>query len=244
MPDLRIAVLIDADNSPHSRIEAVLSEVATRGSAHVRRAYGDWTRNELKGWTGKLQENAIAPVQQFAYTKGKNASDMAMVIDAMDLLHSGEANGFAIVSSDADFTPLAMRLRQAGAEVLGFGQDKTPEAFVNACSQFLFLDKVRDTTSDDDDVASPLPAARKSGKELKENPRLMQMLYAAVDAASDDDGWADLGAIGNQIANQSSFQPRNFGYARWSGLIEEIDKFETRRSGNHLQVRRRGGRKG
>jgi len=242
----RIAVLIDADNAPASKIDAILAEVATFGNAHVRRAYGDWTRGELKGWTAILQDYAIAPVQQFAYTKGKNASDMALVIDAMDLLHAGTADGFAIVSSDADFTPLVMRLRQSGATVLGFGQEKTPDAFANACSQFLYIDRV-EAPDDDEDEDPRLPARRMPRNELRQNARLVQMLRTAVDAASDDDGWANLGAVGNQIANQSSFQPRNFGYAKWIGLIDEIDLFEVERSNNAVTIRRkptrRSGRK-
>jgi len=234
----RIAVLIDADNAPASKIDAILAEVATFGNAHVRRAYGDWTRGELKGWTAILQDYAIAPVQQFAYTKGKNASDMALVIDAMDLLHAGTADGFAIVSSDADFTPLVMRLRQSGATVLGFGQEKTPDAFTNACSQFLYIDRV-EAPDDDEDEDPRLPARRMPRNELRQNARLVQMLRTAVDAASDDDGWANLGAVGNQIANQSSFQPRNFGYAKWIGLIEEIDLFEVERSNNNAVTIRR-----
>ncbi len=241
-PPQRIAVLIDADNAPAKKIDAILAEVATIGNAHVRRAYGDWTRGELKGWAAILQDYAIAPVQQFAYTKGKNASDMALVVDAMDLLHRDEADSFAIVSSDADFTPLAMRLRQAGATVLGFGQEKTPDAFANACSQFLYIDRV-EAPDDDEDEDPRLPAKRMPGNELRQNARLVQMLRTAVDTASDDDGWANLGAVGNQIANQSSFQPRNFGYAKWIGLIEEIDLFEIKRSNNAVNLRRKPARR-
>lgn len=257
MPPARIAVLIDADNAPASKVGAILSQVAKSGNAHVRRAYGDWKNNHLKGWESRLQEFAIAPVQQFAYTKGKNASDIAMVIDAMDLLHAGVADGFAIVSSDADFTPLVMRLRQSGAEVLGFGGEKAPKAFKNACSTFYQLETLRedDDTEDDveDDVAveTPVddpaerssstrarPGQRVDGAALKSDRQLVRMLRTAVDEAADDDGWAQLSQVSDQIRNQSSIQPGNYGYAKFSGLIEAIDLFEVKRDGKAVMVRR------
>ncbi len=232
MPDLRMAVLIDADNSSAKKLDAILSQVATVGQANVRRAYGNWTKSELKNWPTVLNELAISPVQQFDLTRGKNASDMAMVIDAMDLMHAGDVDGFAIVSSDADFTPLVMRLRQSGAEVLGFGQAKAPEPFQNACSQFFFLESLSDDDEDpveEDDEKEPqerVPTKRRTGAELKADNRLLKMLRSAIDDAADDDGWAQLSQISNQIRNQSSFQPRNYGYAKLSGLIDEIDLFE------------------
>ncbi|ALX05265.1 MULTISPECIES: NYN domain-containing protein [Aeromicrobium] len=265
MPPARIAVLIDADNAPASKIGAILSQVAKSGNAHVRRAYGDWKNAHLKGWESRLQEFAIAPVQQFAYTKGKNASDIAMVIDAMDLLHAGVADGFAIVSSDADFTPLVMRLRQSGAEVLGFGGEKAPKAFQNACSTFYKLETLRedDDTDDDvedtDDVAetggagggdtvettktsagrTTRPGQRVDSATLKSDRQLVRMLRTAVDEAADDDGWAQLSQVSDQIRNQSSIQPGNYGYAKFSGLIEAIDLFEVKRDGKAVMVRRR-----
>lgn len=256
MPPARIAVLIDADNAPASKIGAILSQVAKSGNAHVRRAYGDWKNTHLKGWESRLQEFAIAPVQQFAYTKGKNASDIAMVIDAMDLLHAGVADGFAIVSSDADFTPLVMRLRQSGAEVLGFGGEKAPRAFQNACSTFYKLETLRedDDTEDDvedapeatDEVEATKPAAgrtrpsqRIDGATLKSDRQLVRMLRTAVDEAADDDGWAQLSQVSDQIRNQSSIQPGNYGYAKFSGLIEAIDLFEVKRDGKAVMVRRK-----
>ncbi|MEH3068094.1 MAG: NYN domain-containing protein [Aeromicrobium erythreum] len=264
MPPARIAVLIDADNAPASKIGAILSQVAKSGNAHVRRAYGDWKNSHLKGWESRLQEFAIAPVQQFAYTKGKNASDIAMVIDAMDLLHAGVADGFAIVSSDADFTPLVMRLRQSGAEVLGFGGEKAPKAFQNACSTFYKLETLRedDDTDDDvedtDDVAetgdaggdtvettktsagrTTRPGQRVDSATLKSDRQLVRMLRTAVDEAADDDGWAQLSQVSDQIRNQSSIQPGNYGYAKFSGLIEAIDLFEVKRDGKAVMVRRK-----
>ena len=260
MPPARIAVLIDADNAPASKIGAILSQVAKSGNAHVRRAYGDWKNSHLKGWESRLQEFAIAPVQQFAYTKGKNASDIAMVIDAMDLLHAGVADGFAIVSSDADFTPLVMRLRQSGAEVLGFGAQKAPDAFQNACSSFHFLEVLREDDEDEDtdvddtdtdagagsDAASEAsgttskrPRKRLDGAELRRDNRLVRMLRTAVDEAADDDGWAQLSRVSDQIRNQSSFEPSNYGYAKLISLLEEIDLFEIDKYTANVQLRRK-----
>ncbi|MGJ9411243.1 NYN domain-containing protein [Aeromicrobium sp. CF4.19] len=254
MSTTRIAVLIDADNAPSSKAGAILSQVAKSGNAHVRRAYGNWKSSQMKGWEGRLQEFAIAPVQQFAYTKGKNASDIAMVIDAMDLLHAGVADGFAIVSSDADFTPLVMRLRQSGAEVLGFGAKKAPDAFQNACSTFYFLETLReDDDADDDDAeaaetsssADDAPAKasrtpqRLDGPTLRQDNRLVRMLRTAVDEAADDDGWAQLSQVSNQIRNQSSFEPRNYGYSKLSGLVDAIDLFEIEHDGKHVLLRRK-----
>ncbi|WP_375000261.1 NYN domain-containing protein [Aeromicrobium sp. CTD01-1L150] len=250
MPSPRIAVLIDADNAPAAKIGAILSQVAKSGNAHVRRAYGDWKSPRLKGWEARLQDFAIAPVQQFAYTKGKNASDIAMVIDGMDLLHTGVADGFAIVSSDADFTPLVMRLRQSGAEVLGFGAQKAPDAFQNACSTFYFLETLREddeTDEDDQDQDEPTgdgesherPRERLDGPALRRNNQLVRMLRTAVDEAADDDGWAQLSRVSDQIRNQSSFEPRNYGYAKLSSLVEAIDLFEVHRDGKSIMVRRK-----
>ncbi|RYJ05701.1 MAG: NYN domain-containing protein [Actinomycetales bacterium] len=244
MPDLRIAVLIDADNSSATKIEGILQRVATFGKANVRKAYGNWQKSELKGWEPKLLEHAIAPVQQFDLTKGKNASDIAMVIDAMDLLHAGDVDGFAVVSSDADFTPLVMRLRQSGAEVIGFGQKKAPEAFKNACSTFFEVEALDDDDEAEvDDTEEPAEkptrsraSTRQSGDQLKRDSRLMNRLYNAIDDASDDDGWASLSSVSNLIRNQSSFEPRNFGYAKFSDLVKAIDLFEV--AANNKSVRR------
>jgi uncharacterized protein (TIGR00288 family) len=181
----RIAVLIDADNASAAKIDAVLQQVAPFGNAHDRRAYGDWKSPHLKQWEDVLHEHAIAPVQQFALTKAKNASDIAMVIDAMDILHSGSVDGFAIVSSDADFTPLVMRLRRSGAQVLGFGEKKTPEPFVNACTNFFRVENLGE--SRDDAISQP---GRVSGAKMRGDTKLVSLLRAAVDNAAGDDGWA------------------------------------------------------
>jgi uncharacterized LabA/DUF88 family protein len=235
-PEKRLALLIDADNAPASKIDVILTEVARHGAANVRRAYGNWKSPHLKGWEATLHEYAIRPIQQFAYSTGKNASDMAMVIDAMDLLYAGNLDAFAIVSSDGDFTPLVMRLLTEGVKVYGFGQEKTPKPFVNACSKFTYLEALAPPTSTAD--AEPAPIAKpKTAKQLRSDARLLQMLRSAVDAGSDDDGWAPLGAVGQQIGNQASFDSRNYGYRNLSGLIEAIGLFEIKRQGQIVWVR-------
>ncbi len=221
----RIALLIDADNAPASKIDVILAEVARHGAANVRRAYGDWKDPHLKSWEGTLHAYAIRPIQQFAYSTGKNASDMAMVIDAMDLLYARSLDAFAIVSSDADFTPLVMRILTDGLKVYGFGETKTPDPFVNACSQFTYVEGLAQ------------PSEKPAEKELKASDsqalrgdaRLVLMLRKAVDAVSGDDGWAHLGQVGTQIGNQASFDPRNYGYRKLSDLIDATGLFEVKR---------------
>ncbi len=233
----RIALLIDADNAPAAKIEVILAEVARYGAANVRRAYGNWKSPNLKSWEAVLHEYAIRPIQQFAYSRGKNASDMAMVIDAMDLLYARNLDGFAIVSSDADFTPLVMRLLTDGVKVYGFGEQKTPEPFVNACSKFTYVEALGQPPSADtpaDEVATTPP---RSAKELRGDTRLVRMLRRAVDAVSGDDGWSHLGAVGHQIANQASFDSRNYGYRKLSDLIEAIGLFEARRDHQIVWIR-------
>lgn len=235
---LRIALLIDADNAPASRIDVVLAELARHGIANVRRAYGNWKSPNLQKWEQALHPNAIQPIQQFALSSGKNASDMAMVVDAMDLLHSGRFDAFAIVSSDADFTPLVMRLRAQNMRVFGFGEKKTPEPFVNACSTFLYLEKlgVQDAV-DSADSAGVHRQRPKTASELLGDESLMKLLRNSVDAAKGDDGWSFLGAVGHHIGNQTSFDARNYGYPNLSSLIEATSEFELRRNGQLVYVR-------
>lgn len=235
----RIALLIDADNAPAAKIDVILAEVARHGVANVRRAYGNWKSPHLKQWEAALHGYAIRPVQQFAYSAGKNASDMAMVIDAMDLLYARSLDAFAIVSSDADFTPLVMRILTDGLRVYGFGQRQTPDPFVNACSQFTYLEALGEPlgeTSARPDEAGVRPT---DPKKLRGDARLVQMLRAAVDAASGDDGWANLGQVGNQIGNQASFDPRNYGYRKLSDLVEATELFEVKRRNQAVLVRDR-----
>src|SRR5262245_13135391 len=193
----RVALLIDADNSPASKIDLILNELSTFGETSIRRAYGNWKKQELKGWEDQLHEHAIRPMQQYDYSKGKNASDMAMVIDAMALLYTDRPDAFGIVSSDADFTPLVMHLREKGAAVYGFGARKTPEPFVNACSRFLFLDEMvagREDDSTDKDAAASA-RLRVPPEKLRQDAKLVSLLRNAVTAVEDDDGWARVGAV-------------------------------------------------
>jgi uncharacterized LabA/DUF88 family protein len=242
----RVALLIDADNSPASKIGLILNELSTFGETNVRRAYGNWKKNELKGWEEQLHEHAIRPMQQFDYTKGKNASDMAMVIDALDLLYTDSPDAFGIVSSDADFTPLVMHLRAKGAAVYGFGARKTPEPFVNACSRFLFLDELQDPDADaeagEPGRSQPL---RRTPAELRQDRRLLDLLRNAVRSAADDEGWARVNAVRQQIGNQASFDHRNYGYSTLTKLLAAIDLFELADEGkSSVAVREKKARRG
>ncbi|MDJ0740866.1 MAG: NYN domain-containing protein [Gammaproteobacteria bacterium] len=222
-----IALLIDADNSPAPAIQTILSELARYGTVNIRRAYGNWASTNLKGWTGVLQDHAIQPIQQFDLTKGKNATDIAMTIDAMDLLYTRQIDAFCLVTSDCDFAPLATRILSDGKKVIGFGERKAPEAFVNACSTFLYLDDETER-----------PDARRKPKELRGDSKLMNLIRDAIAATGDDDGWASLSRIGSHISNQASFDPRNYGYSRLSDLVDAIGLFELRRNAdNHIEVR-------
>lgn len=220
----KIAVLIDADNAQPAIIEGLLMEMATYGVAHVKRIYGDWTVPDLRGWKEVLLQYSIQPIQQFRYTTGKNATDSAMIIDAMDLLYTGNFDAFALVSSDSDFTKLASRIREAGLRTYGFGERKTPDAFVAACDKFIFTEVLR--VKDDEDHNPDI--RKKTTSELKQDTRLVTLLRNAVDAASDDVGWAHLASVGSNIAKRSpEFDPRNYGYKRLGELIYAVKLFDT-----------------
>ncbi|HSZ49035.1 MAG TPA: NYN domain-containing protein [Streptosporangiaceae bacterium] len=227
----RLAVLIDADNAQASITDGLLAEIAKYGTAHVKRAYGDWTGTSLKGWKDQLLAQSIQPIQQFAYTRGKNATDAAMVIDAMDLLYSGRFDGFCIVSSDSDFTRLAARIRESGLTVYGFGERKTPKPFVAACDKFIYIENL----TYDEGIAAPAPeiakpAPRASAAQLKGDAALVNLLRNAVEAASDEDSWATLAGVGQIITNQRpDFDSRTYGYAKLSDLIDATTLFETER---------------
>jgi uncharacterized LabA/DUF88 family protein len=227
----RLAVLIDADNAQSAIIDNLLAEVARYGTAHVKRAYGDWTGTSLKGWKDQLLSQSIQPIQQFAYTTGKNATDSAMVIDAMDLLYSGRFDGFCLVSSDSDFTRLAARLRESGLTVYGFGERKTPKAFVAACDKFIYIENLRRDAAPAGAVdALPAAAARASAAQLKRDAALVSQLRDAVEAASDDDGWAALGYVGTLVTKQKpDFDSRSYGYAKLSDLMAATTLFELER---------------
>jgi hypothetical protein len=224
----RLAVLIDADNAQSSITEALLAEVAKYGTAHVKRAYGDWTSSNLRGWKEKLLAQSIQPIQQFAYTRGKNSTDAAMVIDAMDLLYSGRFDGFCLVSSDSDFTRLAARLRESGLTVYGFGERKTPTPFVAACDKFIYIENLlRPEEDEDSPEAPPETTGRPTPAQLKADTALVGQLRHAVEAASGDDGWAALAYVGQILTNRSpDFDSRTWGYGKLSDLVTATALFD------------------
>jgi len=305
----QIALLIDADNATASRIDVILGELSRLGETNVRRAYGNWTKTGLKSWQEVLHENAIRPVQQFDPSKGKNASDIALAVDAVEILHTQRPDAFALVSSDADFTPLVMHLREHGAHVYGFGDAKTPQPFQSACTRFLVLNRLSSPSGQADsgepgadasaaDAVEPAPAptgrrratakatskvtsaatdtvtakataaakkttskaatkaataeaplgstpARATRAQLRGDRKLVALLRRAVEGAADDSGWALVGTVGNHISNQSSFDPRNYGYAKLSRLLEATDLFDVRDPGGpSMAVRDRRGAAG
>lgn len=232
----KLAVLIDADNASADIVDALLEEIAKYGIASVKRIYGDWSSG-LKKWKGALLPYAITPVQQFAYTKGKNATDMALVIDAMDLLYSNTFDGFCLVSSDSDFTRLASRIRESGLIVYGFGERKTPESFRQACDKFIYTEIFRPQS---------IQTAKNNAKPFENSadtsitPTIMNLIYKAVKESSDDAGWAGLGAVGSYLNKiNSDFDPRNFGFSKLSDLIKSLDVFELQTEQNQLKIRKR-----
>jgi uncharacterized LabA/DUF88 family protein len=235
----KLAVLIDADNAQASVIQELLAEVSRYGTATIKRAYGDWTTTNLKSWKEVLHTMAIQPIQQFAYTSGKNATDSALIIDAMDVLHADAVDGFCLVSSDSDFTRLATRIRGAGLVVYGFGQRKTPEPFVAACDKFIYTEILRSE-----------PEETKPGQEpVAELPKLKPILLNALNATAREDGWTTLSALGSQITRSNpSFDPRNYGVAKLGELIrlqaaylevKEVKSGEGDSIQTHLHVRRK-----
>ncbi|KQZ70503.1 NYN domain-containing protein [Nocardioides sp. Root151] len=226
----RIVLLIDADNAQASKVDVVLDDLANEGEARTRRAYGDWDDSHLNHWKAVLHERAIRPVQQYALTKGKNASDIALVVDAMDLLHRDQPDAFGLMSSDADFTPLVMHLRERGADVFGYGDSKSPAPFVNACTKFLHLDKIvsSDDVDEPSDAATSAPPTRVPTPKLRGDAALVKLLREAVSGTADESGWARASAVGQRIRNQSSMDPRNYGYQRVTDLLRATELFESR----------------
>lgn len=228
--DLRLAVLIDADNIPYNNIKALLEEVAKYGIPTFKRIYGDWTKPQLSGWKTVLLENAISPIQQYSYTSGKNATDSAMIIDAMDILYTGRVDGFCLVSSDSDFTRLATRLREAGMRVFGLGEKKTPSAFRSACDKFIYLEILQ--ASEEEEGGETPAAKRKShkakGKAISKADReLSNLLSSSVNDIADEDGWAYLGELGNLLLKKKpDFDARNYGFSKLLQLIKSFDNFE------------------
>jgi len=229
---VRIAVLIDADNTSPKYAEAILDELAKYGTPTIKRAYGDFSSPRLGGWTRQLNARAIRAMHQNAYTSGKNSTDSALIIDAMDLLYDGNVEAFAIVTSDSDFTSLAVRLRESGKTVYGLGQKKTPVSLQNACDRFIMLE-VLGTDQDDDSDDEAADGADEPAPQLN----LQSALSKAVNATADDDGWTTLGAIGNHLArSHPSWDPRTFGHGKLSTLVADQPYLETRSAGNHVEV--------
>jgi uncharacterized LabA/DUF88 family protein len=229
--NLRLAVLIDADNTFKviDTIDGLFEEISKFGEASIRRIYGDWTDNRLNRWKEILPKYAIQPIQQYANTKGKNSTDSALIIDAMDLLYTAPLDGFCIVSSDSDFTKLAVRLRESGKKVYGFGEDKTPDSLVNACNQFIDIGILSSVTNADisqpDKNNANLP--KKTNQELSMDTKLVSHIRAAIDALSEDDGYAHMGEIKKHIIkNLPAFDSRKYGYTKFSDLIKAIGLFE------------------
>ena len=222
----KLAVLIDADNTQPAIIEGLLDEVSKYGIASVKRIYGDWTNTNLRSWKDRLLEFAIQPIQQFSYTTGKNATDSAMIIDAMDLLYTEKLDGFCIVSSDSDFTRLAARLRESGRVVYGFGEKKTPRAFVSVCDKFIYTEILKDLQDEsDDEDARP---SVKPKKDFKVDRKLLKLLRETVDDIAEESGWAYLGGVGHKINNRSAdFDPRNYGFKKLGDMFRAIPQFET-----------------
>jgi uncharacterized protein (TIGR00288 family) len=226
-PTGNIALLIDADNASPDSLDPVLTVLAELGAVNIRRAYGNWSKASLKGWSGLTHRYAIEPQQQFDVTKGKNATDMKMTIDAMDLMFSGKVDGFGIMSSDSDFAPLVMRIKQDGLPVYGFGRTATPEAFREACTRFIDVQQ----------LLKPLAAAPEAGVQV--NPDLIALLAAAIaESKRDDKGFASLGEVGNRANNRSSFDARSYGFSRLSDLLKSLPNFQTENRDGNLYVRR------
>ena len=228
-----IALLIDADNAPSGKIDFILSELAGHGVVNIRRAYGNWTKPALAGWIKVLQENSIQPMQSFDIVKGKNATDMSLLIDAMDLLYTKKVNTFCLVSSDSDFTPLIQRLRADGKEVFGFGEEKTPGPMIASCTRFIYLEDKKPAQQTNASKPKPGEVKTETGlqatQHLKSNTKLMTTLRNAVSASADEDGWANLSNIANRINNESPLDHRTYGFKKLVDLFEAIDLFEVKR---------------
>ncbi len=224
--ELKFAVLIDADNIPYTNIKGMMQEIAKYGTPTFKRIYGDWTKPTLKGWKTVLLENAITPVQQYSYTTGKNSSDSALIIDAMDILYSGKVDGFCVVSSDSDFTRLATRLRETGMYVIGIGEKKTPNPFIAACDKFIYLEIIAAEDEQQETKTESKPEEKKEAI-LKVDKALMKLISSSVNDLADEEGWAFLGDVGSLILKKRpNFDPRNYGFLKLTPLIKSLKKFE------------------
>ncbi len=233
----RIALLIDCDNVSYNSIEGVLEELAKYGMVNVRHAHGDWNNPLLSGWIDKLHPNAIRPMQQFAYTKGKNATDSAMIIDARDLLYSDHIDAFALMTSDSDFTPLVLRILESGLPVYGFGEKKTPKPFVDACSPFIYTENL--IVEQEGKPNTTKKSEKMSKIKLRKDTNLLKLLRTAVEQSSEDDGWALMSKVGNYISNNSSFSAINYGYKKLGDLIRATELFneEMRNGGKTMYIK-------
>ncbi|MFA6402576.1 MAG: NYN domain-containing protein [Salinivirgaceae bacterium] len=242
--DLKLAVLIDADNIPYSNIKGMLDEIAKHGVPTIKRIYGDWTKPTVSGWKPALLEHAITPIQQYSYTTGKNATDSAMIIDAMDILHSEKVDGFCLVSSDSDFTRLAIRLRESGMLVIGIGEKKTPNPFIVACDKFIYIEIIS-TKEIPKTTTVTAPKSTETTKIDTIDTKFIQFLKTSVEDLADDDGWAFLAEVGAFIIKKKpDFDPRNYGFLKLTPLIKslskhfEIDERETEKSNiKHIYVK-------
>jgi len=223
--DNKIALLIDCDNVSHKSIEGVIDELSKYGKVNIRHAYGNWKSDSMKGWEEKLHPHAIKPIQQFAYTKGKNATDAAMIIDAMDILYTQNLDAFALMTSDSDFTPLVMRILSNGITVYGFGEKKTPLPFVKACSQFIYTENIEQVEGENEKPTNTVNT-KKTRNELRQDAALVKLLRTAVEQSTDENGWSHLGLVGQYISNKTSFSPVNYGYKKLGDLIRVCDLFE------------------
>jgi hypothetical protein len=237
-----LAVLIDADNARAAVIPSVLAEVATYGTASVKRIYGDWTKDHLKSWKDQLLKHSIQPIQQFGYTTGKNATDSAMIIDAMDLLYTNRFSGFCLVTSDSDFTRLAARIREQGLNVYGFGEKKTPAPFVAACDKFIYTEVIEAAAQEASEGEGTGTTIKKlSSAELKKEQKLINAIRKAIEAITDDeDEWASLGGVGSSLTKlMPDFDSRNYGYARLSDLVKAIGIFDVQKTDKHVLIKPR-----
>ncbi len=224
--DINIAVLIDGDNIPSAYVKEMLEEIAKYGNPSIKRIYGDWTIPHLSGWKNLLLENAIIPIQQYGYTKGKNSTDSAMIIDAMDVLYSGKVGGFCLVSSDSDFTRLAVRLREAGMLVIGMGEKKTPLPFIAACDRFIYIEILINDLSLSPSEKKVQSSNKDKGLE-RVSPKLLKLIQSTISDVADDDGWAFLGDVGSLLQKkQPNFDSRNYGFEKLTPFIKSLGKFE------------------
>ena len=238
MMDIKLAVLIDGDNIPSAYVKEMMEEIAKYGNPTIKRIYGDWTKPNLNKWKSLLLENAITPIQQYGYTTGKNATDSAMIIDAMDILYSEKVDGFCLVSSDSDFTRLATRLREAGMKVYGIGEKKTPNPFIVACDKFIYIEILKHQSSENE--LESLEATNTKGGYDKITQKEIRFIASTIDDVSDDDGWAFLGDVGSLLQKkQPNFDSRNYGFQKLTPLIKSISNFQVERrftSKGHMKL--------